>query len=71
MLENYNKFTTGDIRKASMCGYLYYPLSEVNEHLGYFLLPQRLRGSVASILIIRESARNSSHSSAISETALR
>lgn len=56
-----------------MYGYLYYPLSEVNEHehLGYFLLSQRLRGCIASILIIREGARNSNHSSTISETAPR
>lgn len=37
-----------------MNGYLYYPLSEVQEHLGYFLLSQILRGCVASILIVAE-----------------
>lgn len=57
MSENQNKFIFRDTRKASISGYLYYPLSEVNEHLGYFLLSQRLRGCLASILVIREGAR--------------
>lgn len=71
MLENYNKFIIGDIRKVSMCGYLYYLLLEVNEYLGYFFLFQRLRGFVVFIFIIRESVRNSSYFFVIFEIVLR
>lgn len=71
MLENENKFIFRDKWEASVNGYLYYPLPEVKEHLGYFLLSARLRGYVASILIVGKGVRNSSPSSTISETAPR
>lgn len=49
--------------------YLSDPSSEVNEHLAHFLLPQRFKGHVASIFIIREDARNNNHSSTIAKSA--
>lgn len=54
---------------VSMYCYLYDPSSEVNEHLAYFLLPQRFKDHVAVIFIIRKDAQNNNHSSTIAKSA--